>query len=301
MVPSFAELAIPLTRLTKKKAKFEWGPEQESSFTRLKENLIQPPILSFLLESGGKFILDTDASGVIIGAVLSQYQNNKEKVIAYGSHTLNPAQQNYCTIKRELYSVVYFVQYFKQYLLGRNFILRTDHKSLIWLSKFKELSGILASWISILGSYDYDTVFHAGYLHANADCMSRKPKRLCPFPECLDCNQTNQTTSLHGINQSSHTDALSSASQTSDGTNLSPNWLNVWTNDELVQLQQQDLCIGEVMRLKELSENKPPRSEIRQIHKDIIILWHQWEMLKVHDSLVYRQIEDDLGTSQFQL
>ena len=102
--------------------------------------------------------------------------------------------------------------------------------------------------------------------------MSRKPKRLCPFPECLDCNQTDQNTSLHSINQSSQTDALTSASQTTGGTNLSPNWLDVWTNEEMVQLQQQDLCIGEIMRLKELSENKPPRSEILQIHKDIITL-----------------------------
>ena len=151
-MPSFAELAVPLMRLTRKNAKFEWGPEQKSSFTRLKEKLIQPPILSFPLESGGKFILDTDASGVTIGAVLSQYQNNEEKVLAYGIHTLNPAQQNYCTTKKELYSVVYCVQHFKQYLLGRNFILRTDHKPLIWLSKFKESSGNLARWISILGS-----------------------------------------------------------------------------------------------------------------------------------------------------
>ena len=85
MVPEFAELAVPLTRLTRKQAKFEWG---EAAFNRLKKCLIQPPILSFPLESGGFFLLDTDASGVAIGSVLSQYQNNKEKVIAYGSHTL---------------------------------------------------------------------------------------------------------------------------------------------------------------------------------------------------------------------
>ena len=94
-----------------------------STITKLKEKLIQPPILSFPLESGGKSLSDTDASGVTIRAVLSQYQNTEEKVIAYGSYTLNPVQQNYCTTKRELYSVVYFVQHFKQYLLGRSFIL----------------------------------------------------------------------------------------------------------------------------------------------------------------------------------
>ena len=307
MVPEFAELAVPLTRLTRKKAKFEWGPEQETAFNRLKKCLIQPPILSFPLESGGSFLLDTDASGVAIGSVLSQYQNNEEKVIAYGSHTLNPAQQNYCTTKRELYSVVFFMQHFKHYLLGRHFILRTDHAPLLWLSRFKEPSGILARWLSILGSYDYDTVFRPGYLHTNADAMSRKPKRTCPFPECQDCNQSKKNENHSETISKSYTDALENTSGSENistdnsDINLLPNWLNVWTHDELVQLQQQDLCIGEILRLKQLYTDKPKKSEIQQVHKDLITLWHQWEILKVYNDLLYREIEDDLASNQLQL
>ncbi|MEW8486026.1 MAG: RNase H-like domain-containing protein, partial [Candidatus Thiodiazotropha sp.] len=293
MVPEFAKLAVPLTRLTRKKAKFECGPEQETAFNRLKNCLIQPPILSFPLESGGSFLLDTDASGVAIGSVLSQYQNNEEKVIAYGSHTLNPAQQNYCTTKRELYSVVFFMQHFKHYLLGRHFILRTDHAPLFWLSRFKEPSGILARWLCILGSYDYDTVFCPGYLHTNADAMSRKPKRTCPFPECQDCKQSKQT--------ENPSETISKSSMDSSDTNLLPNWLNVWTHDELVQLQQQDVCIADISRLKQLYTNKAKKSEIQQVHKDLITLWHQWEILKVYNDLLYREIEDDLGSNQLQL
>ena len=155
MVPAFAEIALPLTRLTKKNAKFLWGSEQQTAFLKLKQCLISPPIIGFPLESGGSFVIDTDASGYAIGCVLSQYQDNMERVIAYGSHTLNVAQQNYCTIKRELYSVVYFLQHYKQYLLGRRFILRTDHAPLLWLCNFWEPSGILARWLSILGAYDF--------------------------------------------------------------------------------------------------------------------------------------------------
>ena len=113
-MPSFAEIVFPLTGLTRQKAKFEWVLEHETALFKLKERLIQPPILAFPLERRGKFVLNTDASGVAIGAVLSQYQNNEERIIAYGSHTLNPAQQNNCSTKKELYSVVYFVQHFKQ-------------------------------------------------------------------------------------------------------------------------------------------------------------------------------------------
>ena len=105
MVPAFADLASPLTKLTKKKVKFLWGPEQETAFERLKDCLMQPPVLAFPHETGGQFVLDCDSSAVEIGSVISQIQNNNEKVIAYGSRTLNQAQQNYCTTKREFYSI----------------------------------------------------------------------------------------------------------------------------------------------------------------------------------------------------
>ena len=83
------------------------------------------PILSFSRDDFG-FILDTDASATSIGAVLSQIQNEEEIVIAYASQTLNKAQQNYCTTKRELLSIVVFIRNFKQFLLGRKFLVRTD-------------------------------------------------------------------------------------------------------------------------------------------------------------------------------
>ena len=141
------------------------------------------------------FVIDTDASGYAIGCVLSQYQDKMERVIAYGSHTLNVAQQNYCTTKRELYSVVYFLQHYKQYLLGRRFILRTDHTPLLWLCNFREPSGILARWLSILGAYDFQTEYRPGRLHANAVTLSRKPKRSCPLPQCEECKTVTSKSS----------------------------------------------------------------------------------------------------------
>jgi hypothetical protein len=56
---------------------------------------------------------------------LIQKQNGQERVVAYGSFTLSPAQWRYCTTRKELLSVVRFTQHFKHYLLGREFILRT--------------------------------------------------------------------------------------------------------------------------------------------------------------------------------
>ncbi|MCG7869005.1 MAG: retroviral-like aspartic protease family protein, partial [Candidatus Thiodiazotropha taylori] len=150
MIPFCADRVRPLTRLTKKGVKFDWGPEQEASFNDLKNCLMESPILGFPERNGGSLVLDTDASGFGAGAILSQIQDGKEVVLSYASHALNPAQQNYCTTKRELYAVVYFLQHFKHYLLNRKFILRTDHAPLKWLCSFREPEGILARWLSIV-------------------------------------------------------------------------------------------------------------------------------------------------------
>ena len=232
MVPAFSEIALPLTRLTRKKANFTWGSDQQTAFLKLKECLMTPPILGFPLESAGPFLLDTDASGFAVGGILSQYQNNEERVIAYGSHTLNSAQQNYCATKRELYSVVYFLQHYKQYLLGRKFILRTDHAPLIWLCNFREPFGILALWLSILGAYDYQVVYRPGRLHLNADTLSRKPKRPCPFLECSECKnafQKNPKSPIISGKVSVDQVFANAAERSVDESELVSSWLCFWT------------------------------------------------------------------------
>ncbi|MBV2113416.1 MAG: hypothetical protein KUF82_20885, partial [Candidatus Thiodiazotropha sp. (ex Ctena orbiculata)] len=185
-IPNFSERASPLTKLTRKKVKFHWDDKCYKAFQDLKACLIKSPILSFPKRSG-TFVLDSDASLHGIGAVLSQIQNDEEKVIAYASRTLNPAQQQYCTTKRELLAVVTFMKHFKHYLLGQKFIIRTDHAPLIWLRNFKEPEGLIARWISVIETFDYTIQYRPGRQHQNADCLSRTPKRKCPNSLCSDC------------------------------------------------------------------------------------------------------------------
>lgn len=86
-VPKFREAASPLSSLTKKNTNFEWSSEYQDSFLFLKKFLCDAPILAYPLHEG-KYILDTDASNIGLGGVLSQLQGDKEKVIAYGSKKL---------------------------------------------------------------------------------------------------------------------------------------------------------------------------------------------------------------------
>lgn len=83
--------------------------------------------MGYLLNEGGEFYLDVDVSNTGIGSVLSRIESNRERVIAYASRSLNKAERNYCV------TVVYFVQYFPQYLLGRRIVVRSDHQSLVWV------------------------------------------------------------------------------------------------------------------------------------------------------------------------
>ena len=119
-------------------------------------------------------ILDTDASDVGIGAVLSQTdEEGRERVITYASRLLSKPERRYCVTRRELLAVVTFTRHCRPYLVGRHFTLRTDHGSLTWLKNFKEPEGQLARWLECLQEFDFTICHRRGRKHTNADALSR--------------------------------------------------------------------------------------------------------------------------------
>ena len=172
-IQNFSHVAAPLTKLTKKKVKFVWDESCQIAFEVLKDKLCSAPILAYPKQDL-KYILDTDASDVGIGAVLSQVQEGKERVIAYASKKLNSQQQKYSVTRRELLAVITFMNQFRHYLLGRNFLLRTDHGSLRWIFEFKDPKGQIARWLEVLAQYNFDIVHRPGSKHGNADSLSRR-------------------------------------------------------------------------------------------------------------------------------
>ena len=164
-VKNFSAIAKPLTELTKKDVTFHWSQKCEQAFQELKSILIGPEIMGHPDPDKGRFILDTDACDVGIGAVLSQEQDGREVVIAYASRTLNKAERNYCVTDKELLAVRHFVEYFKQYLLGQTFTIRSDHQALVWLFKLKEPKGRVARWIEILSAYNFNIEYRPWTQH----------------------------------------------------------------------------------------------------------------------------------------
>lgn len=177
-IKEFSRIAKPLHRLTEKGRAFLWDDNCQEAFEGLKQSLTSAPILIYPVP-GESFILDTDASDLAIGAVLSQMVGGVEKVIAYGSKTLSKSERNYCVTRRELLAVVGFTKYFRHYLLGRKFLLRTDHNSLRWLRAFKDPDGQVSRWTEKLADYDFDIVHRPGKLHGNADGLSRMACKQC--------------------------------------------------------------------------------------------------------------------------
>ena len=96
-----------------------------------------------------------------------------ERPISFASKSLTKTQRRYCVTRRELLAVVTFIQHFKQYLLGRKFVIRTDHSTLRWVLSFKEPENQLARWIKILSQYDFTVIYRRGIKHSNADFLSR--------------------------------------------------------------------------------------------------------------------------------
>ncbi len=145
-VAQFAEVARPLHLLTNKGQPFIWGDAQEEAFQSLKQRLTSAPILASPVDEAG-YVLDTDASLVGLGAVLHQWQKGHLKVIGYASRVLSKAERNYSTTRRELLAVIFGFKQFRQFLLGRKFVLRVDHAALTQLRSTPDVVGQAARWL----------------------------------------------------------------------------------------------------------------------------------------------------------
>ena len=174
-VPDYSTVAQPLVRLLGKDCKFKWTDACQDAFKALRALLIKAPVLAFPKEDL-PYIVDTDASDYGIGGVLSQCIEGTEHVIAYYSKSLNPAQQKYCTTRRELLAVVATLDHFKGYVWGPKFVVRTDHAALVWLKNLKNIQGMLARWLAKLQQFHFDIIHRPGAQHGNADGLSRCPQ-----------------------------------------------------------------------------------------------------------------------------
>lgn len=174
-IPDFADISAPINELTKTqyKQKFIWTPEADKAFRELKIAMTTTPVLA-LPDYNIEFTIHSDCSNVAAGAVLTQVQEGKEKVIAYMSQKLTPQQQKYMTTEKECLAVLISFEKFRHYIEGApNVTVITDHAALMWLKNMKDPKNRLARWALLLQSYPYNIIHRKGKFHALPDVLSR--------------------------------------------------------------------------------------------------------------------------------
>jgi len=196
-IQHYAEIVSPLYDLVNQKNDFVWTGDHDHAFNKTIEVLTTAPVLTFPSPEG-LFILDTDASHGTIGAVLSQLQEGQERVICYASHSLLKQHRRYCTTRKELLAVVKFCRHFRHYLLGRRFLVRTDHNSLTWLMRFKHVEGQLARWLEELSQFDMEIIHRKGKDHCNADGLSRISDTTSSKCDCYQAGSKLETLPCRG-------------------------------------------------------------------------------------------------------
>jgi len=172
LVPNFAQIAKPVTTLTMRDQKFEWGPSQKEAFEGLKDKLCTTPALAYP-NFELPFILTTDASKLTVAAILSQVQDGVERPIAYASRQLNRAEQLYSASELEMLALVWATKFFRCYLHGKKFLVRTDHSVLSYLQKFSDHNSRLMRWSLKLSELDFVVEHKPGSKIGHVDALSR--------------------------------------------------------------------------------------------------------------------------------
>ncbi|KFM71017.1 Transposon Ty3-I Gag-Pol polyprotein, partial [Stegodyphus mimosarum] len=167
-IKDFANIVEPLLVLKRKKSKFTWTAEANTAFEKLKEALINAPVLKFP-EGDENLEIAADASDYAIGAVLMQ----KGHPLAFFSKTLNATQRNYTATERETLAVLMAVQKFRVHFGKAPVTVFSDHAAVGRLYSGKNLTPRLIRWALKLQEYNLIIKYKPGKENNVADALSR--------------------------------------------------------------------------------------------------------------------------------
>ena len=173
-IPRFSALLRPLTALTRKDTPFVWNPELEACFSKVKSVFLTNPIL-IMPNQAEPFVLETDASEVGCGAVLSQYRLKELRPVAFYSAVWSAAELNYDVHDKELLAVIKALKEWRHLLCEAKYpvTVYTDHKNLTYFLTSRSLNRRQARWSQFLADYDLKFVYRPGPENVVADALSR--------------------------------------------------------------------------------------------------------------------------------
>ena len=156
-IPSYSDIAAPLTDLTKKDVKFEWTEREQAALELLQYRLTSADVLAHP-NPKRPYVVTTDASDFATSGVLSQEQDDGSvRPIAYFSRKMNDTERRYATHDKELLALILAVEHWRVYLEGSEhpISLRSDHRSLQHLSTQSNLNARQVRWVEKLSEFDF--------------------------------------------------------------------------------------------------------------------------------------------------
>lgn len=178
-VKNYGQIARPLHELLKKDS-FHWSAEQEAAFAQLKQVLTTCPVLA-LPDFSQPFVLETDACGTGIGAVLMQ----KGKPIAYYSKCLSPTAAAQSIYEKEALAILEALKKWRHYLLGNPLVIKTDQQSLRFMTTQRLTEGIQHKLLLKLLEFDYTIEYKKGKENLAADALSRRDTHCLALTVCV--------------------------------------------------------------------------------------------------------------------
>ena len=228
--------------------------------------------------------MDTDASNFGLGGVLSQIQNDQERVVAYCSRALRPSQRRYCTTKREMLAAVAMCIQFRSYLRG--------HASLSGrIISCTDSEGMMSRWLHSLQQFQFSIVHRPGKDHGNADGLSRAPSspcKQCTRPDCPPATLIHHDTvqPFDSVSTGSSEDADLVLVQSGE------DWIARLDDDlsrpaeisgdsfRISTLQQEDpVCT--TLRAWIVADELPAWAEVKSMLPELHSLWHHRNNLSV--------------------
>ena len=175
--PNLATLTQPLRELLSKKHTWAWDPNQEEAFRTVKEDLSQERTLA-LYNPQKNLKISADASSYGLGAVLLQKEDSEWQPVAFASRSMTETEHHYAQIEKEALATTWACEKFSTYVLGKPFMIETDHKPLVPLLGTKHLDSLPPRVLRFrlrLARFTYSIVHVPGKLLYTADTLSRSP------------------------------------------------------------------------------------------------------------------------------
>jgi hypothetical protein len=172
-IKGYTQITVPMEKLLSKDTNFQWNEDCKHGLDTLKEKMVITPILVFPYWEK-TFHVHVDASTIALGAILAQPgAKDLDHPIEFARRNLSESKQNYNTIERKGLVMVYALQKFRHYLLGKHFKMFTDHSALKYLVNKPVLGGIICRWLLLFQEFDFEVIFKPGNLNVGPDHLSR--------------------------------------------------------------------------------------------------------------------------------